>query len=183
MNQSTPLDTLDSAEPTADEERVRRILADMNAGDTSRIITEKPVSTSIGDMRMDPGPPRAHMIGNATPSMADFQSMLFQAPPGMTPIHRNDQPEAQVRREKVVAAPVQSVWSIVLHQLRAPLVVAAIVFLLNLPIVTNMLSRYASWMYLGSGEISISGLFVKSVLGGSLFVVYQMINGIFKTDT
>jgi hypothetical protein len=179
MSLSTPLDSLDSSEPTADEERVKRILAEMNP-DTSRIITEKPNTTSIGDLRMDPGPSRAHMIGNATPSMADFQSMLFQTPPGMTPIHKNEQPEAPVRKEKPVQQP--SVWSIVLQQLRAPLIVVGIVFLLNLPVITNMMSRYASWMYLGSGEISISGLAVKSLLGGALFAFYQIIQSFLKTE-
>ena len=57
--------------------------------------------------------------------------------------------------------------------MRTPIVVAVIVFLLNMPVVTSILSRYASWMYLSSGEISIGGLIVKALLAGTLFAVYQ----------
>ena len=61
--------------------------------------------------------------------------------------------------------------------------VAAIVFFLNLPVITNLMSRYASWMYLGSGEISIAGLFIKALLAGALFTVYQVIAAVFETKT
>lgn len=183
MPQSTPIDSLQS-ESTADEERVKRILSEMNAGDSvqappalapmPRVISEPPLSTSTGELRMDSGTARAHIIGNSAPSMADFQSMFYQTPPGMAPIHGASQPPPLPK-----AKPVQSTWGTVSQNLRGPIIVAAIVFLLNLPIVTTILSRYAAWMYLGSGEISISGLFVKSLLGGALFAVYQTISMIF----
>lgn len=179
MPQSTPLDSLDG-EPTADEERVNRILAEMKGSpDMPRIISEAPVSTSIADTRMDPRAARAHVIGNSTPSMADFQSMLFQTPPGMTPIHRQNEEEVQIRREVKATPPPASMWSVLVQQIRAPIVVAVIIFFLNLPIITTVMSRYASWMYLGSGEISISGLLVKSVLGAALFTAYQLLSNIF----
>jgi hypothetical protein len=60
-------------------------------------------------------------------------------------------------------------------QLRAPIVVASVVFFLSLPVVTASLSRYAPWMYLGNGDISISGLLVKALLAGALFLVYQTV--------
>jgi len=69
-----------------------------------------------------------------------------------------------------------------MQYVRAPLVVTLIVFLLNLPVITSIMSRYASWMYLGSGEISISGLIVKSLLGGGLFAVYQVISSLFDKN-
>jgi len=180
MPQSTPLDSLDG-EPTADEERVNRILAEMKGSpEMPRIISEGPVTTSIADTRMDPRAARAHVIGNSTPSMADFQSMLFQTPPGMTPIHRqNDDTQVQVRREVKATPPPSSMWTVFLQQVRAPIVVAGIIFFLNLPIITSIMSRYASWMYLGSGEISISGLFIKSLLGAALFTAYQLLSNIF----
>ena len=73
---STPLDSL-SDTPPADEERVRRILADLN-GEPQRIITEPPNSVSTGTLRMDPGTARANVIGNSTPTMADFHAMFQQ---------------------------------------------------------------------------------------------------------
>jgi hypothetical protein len=178
MQQSTPLDSLDSAEG-GDEQRVQRILSEMSGSEAPRIISEKPITTSIGDVRMDPTAARAHIIGHSAPSMADFQSMLFQAPPGMTPIHRIQEQHAPPPVKEPKPAPT-SIWTMVLQQIRAPLVVVGIVFFLNLPIVTSVMSRYASWMYLGSGEISISGLIVKALMAGTLFGVYQVLAAIFS---
>ena len=176
MQQSTPLDSLDSAEG-GDEQRVQRILSEMS-NEAPRIISEKPISTSMGDIRMDPAAARAHIIGNSTPSMADFQSMLFQTPPGMTPIHRTQENTAPAPMKEPKSAPTP-IWTMVVQQIRAPLIVMCIVFFLNLPIVTSIMSRYASWMYLGSGEISISGLIVKALMAGTLFGVYQTLAAIF----
>jgi hypothetical protein len=198
MSQSTPLDSLSSndgptptsstAMPPADEERVRRILAEMNADavvqpapgqvDSGRMITEPPVSMSTGQLRMDPGTARANVIGNSTPTMADFHAMLQQAPPGMAPFHsqqmqqqQQDQQQQQ-SHQQIKPAPIS--WkAAALNAFRGPLTVGIIVFLLNLPIVTSILSRYASWMYLSSGEISIGGLLVKALLAAALFAAYQ----------
>ena len=192
--QSTPIDQLQEAPtgPPADEERVKRIMAEMNAGETvqsppslgsqqnSRVITEPPVSTSTGMLRMDPGTSRAHVIGGSIPTMADFQAMFQPAPPGMAPY-----PSALSSSQQQQSAPPRSKegrdssfsWR---QSLREPLAVAILVFLLNLPVVTSILSRYASWMYLNSGEISVAGLVVKALLAGSIFLAYQFINGFFE---
>jgi hypothetical protein len=190
--QSTPIDQLQEAPagPPADEERVKRIMAEMNAGDTvqgppslgsqsqSRVITEPPVSTSTGMLRMDPGTSRAHVIGGSIPTMADFQAMFQPAPPGMAPYPSalsspspSPSPSPSHRSKESSFSWKQS--------LREPLAVAILVFLLNLPVVTSILSRYASWMYLNSGEISVAGLVVKALLAGSIFLAYQFINGFF----
>lgn len=189
MPQSTPLDQLGSGPEVgpADEERVKRILAEMNASDVvqgpppvqptpQQVITERPVAVSTGQLRMDPGTARAHVIGNSTPTMADFQTMFQQMTPGMAPYHG---PMA-VPPGPTLPNPGRGGGSgdwrkMLMAQLRIPIVVASIVFLLNMPVVTNTLSRYASWMYLSSGEISIGGLFVKALLGGALFAVYQVV--------
>ncbi len=190
--QSTPIDQLQEAPsgPPADEERVKRIMAEMNAGDTvqaappqfqsqSRVITEPPVSTSTGMLRMDPGTSRAHVIGGSIPTMADFQAMFQPAPPGMAPypsaLSSSSSSSSQPPRSKESRESSFS-WK---QSLREPLAVAILVFLLNLPVVTSILSRYASWMYLNSGEISVAGLVVKALLAGSIFFAYQFINGFF----
>jgi len=185
--QSTPIDQLQEvpAGPPADEERVKRIMAEMNAGDSiqpppppshqqSRVITEPPVSTSTGMLRMDPGTSRAHVIGGSIPTMADFQAMFQPAPPGMAPY-----PSALSSAPQIQGAPRKEPSVSWKQSLREPLAVTILVFLLNLPIVTSILSRYASWMYLTSGEISVAGLIVKAFLAGSIFFAYQFINGFF----
>ena len=196
MPQSTPLEQLQdsSAKPeaSADEERVRRILAEMNAegsiqqppGITSnmpRVITEPPLSVSTGELRMDAGTSRAHVIGNSAPSMADFQSMFQQMSPGMAPIHGERMvPEPTAKQTKKTAW--KSITVSAMESLRSPIAVAVIMFLLNLPVVTNILSRYVSWMYLNSGEISIGGLIVKSILAAIFFAVYQGLNMLFEKE-
>jgi hypothetical protein len=192
MPQSTPLDQLGGGgEPTAvgppaDEERVKRILAEMNAensitppppvggfgGPSPAVITEPPLSVSTGQVRMDPGTARAHVIGNATPSLADFHTMFAQTNPTIAPYHG---PAANPPGPVLPAGPKDRTdfKTALLQWLRAPLMVGLIVFLLNLPVVTSILSRYAAWMYLGNGEISVAGLFVKTLLAVGLFSVYQ----------
>lgn len=190
MTQSTPLDQLGGngdGGSLADEERVKRILAEMNTGDTIQapppvqpapmhVITEPPISTSMGQIRMDPGTARAHVIGNSTPTMADFQAMFQQASPGMAPYHG---PLAVPQGPMIAPARKGSDWrGTIMEHIRLPIVVASIVFLLHLPVVTAMLSRYAAWMYLSSGEISVGGLLVKALLGGLLFMIYQTISSL-----
>jgi hypothetical protein len=187
MSLSTPIDALASPNPAngqpADEERVRRILAEMNAEAVvqpppgvsaegqARVITEPPISMSTGQLRMDPGTARANVIGNSTPTMADFHAMFQQASPGMAPFQPHRTPAAE---ELHVPASEKTTWRQTMAQaLRAPFAVAVIVFLLNLPVVTALLSRYATWMYLGSGEISVGGILVKALLSAILFAVYQ----------
>ena len=188
MSQSTPLDLLESGEvgnaPPADEERVKRILAEMNASDSvqppppvgaamPRVITEPPITMSTGQLRMDRDTARANVIGNSQPTMADFHSMFQQAAPGMAPYHGPAVVQAPV---VPVAAKSASLKDSVIQSLRGPVAVAIIVFLLNLPVVTAILSRYASWMYLSSGEISVAGLLVKALLAAVLFAGYQGVN-------
>jgi hypothetical protein len=184
---STPLESLSSGSsngtPPADEERVRRILAEMNAeavvqpppglpNGNPQVITEPPISMSTGQLRMDSGTARANIIGNSTPTMADFHAMFQQTSPGMAPFQPHRTPGAEelhVPRAK----PATSWKDMASNYMRGPIAVAVIVFLLNLPVVTAILSRYASWMYLSSGEISVGGLLVKALLAAVLFAVYQ----------
>ena len=186
MSQSTSLESLgggESSGPPADEERVRRILAEMNAdavvqpppsGQTAlpRVITEPPISMSTGELRMDSQAARANVIGNSIPTMADFQSMLQQTPSGMAPFLGG---RVEQGATVPIPQPATSWKTFITNQLKAPIAVAIIVFFLNMPVVTSILSRYASWMYLGSGEISIGGLLVKALLAALLFTVYQLV--------
>jgi hypothetical protein len=128
---------------------------------------------------MDPGTARANVIGNSTPTMADFHAMFQQASPGMAPFQPHRAPNAEE------IPPVEkSTWrQSVAQAMRAPVAVAIIVFLLNLPVVTAILSRYATWMYLGSGEISVGGLLVKALLSAMLFAVYQGVSSLWDKSS
>lgn len=195
---STPLDSLSSGPsngaPPADEERVRRILAEMNAdavvqpppsfGSSPQVITEPPVSMSTGQLRMDATTARANVIGNSTPTMADFHSMFQQTGPGLlqaAPFQPHRAPGAE---ELHIPKPKAASWKdSIAVAMRGPVAVAIIVFLLNLPVVTSILSRYASWMYLSSGEISVGGLLVKALLAAVLFAAYQGVSTLMSDKT
>jgi len=101
--------------------------------------------------------------------------------PGMAPIHGERMvPEPAAKQAKKTAW--KSITASAMESLRSPIAVAVIMFLLNLPVVTNILSRYVSWMYLNSGEISIGGLIVKSILAAIFFAVYQGLNMLFEKE-
>jgi hypothetical protein len=119
---------------------------------------------------MDADTARAHLIGNTAPTLTDFHSMFQQASPGLAPFHG---PAAVQHAVAPQPKPSTSWKSYIMEQARGPVAVAIIIFLLSLPVVTNILSRYASWMYLASGEISVAGLFVKAALAAALFATYQ----------
>jgi hypothetical protein len=121
------------------------------------------------------------MIGNSAPSMADFQTMFQQMSPGMAPFHG---PAATPAGPMLPpTAKSGSDWRTTLATYtRGPIIVAIIVFLLNMPAVTAVLSRYASWMYLSSGEISIAGLLVKAAIAAGLYAVYQVASAIFDSS-
>lgn len=192
--QSTPLDQLGtSMEPSADAERVNRIMAEISASNAvtahpsfssvplPQVITEPPLSVSTGQVRMDPGATaRTHVIGNTAPTMADFQTLLAQGNGSIAPYHG---PVANPPGPLVTSGSKDNSGKVtILQWIRAPLAVAIIVFLLNLPVVTSILSRYASWMYLNSGEISVGGLFVKALLAAGLYATYQGITVFFESS-
>lgn len=185
---STSLDDLDggaiqqSQGGGGDERRVNNIMAEFTATPvvqpqpqppqySPQVINVPPLSNSMGAQRMDPGTAHAHIIGSSTPSAADFQSM-FQQRPATGPA-QNYASQVWTPTHQVSIAESKPWKEIVLQFLRGPIAVAIIVFLLNMPIVTSIFSRNAQWMYLISGEISVSGLLVKSVLAAILFAAYQ----------
>jgi len=179
---STSLDDLDTPQG-GDERRVNNIMAEFSASPvvqpqppqmtySPQVINVPPLSASMGTQRMDPGTAQAHIIGSSTPSAADFQSM-FQQRPATGPAQAY---ASQVVTHQVSVAETKPWKDVVVQFLRGPIAVAIIVFLLNMPIVTSIFSRNAQWMYLISGEISVSGLLVKSVFAALLFAAYQGIS-------
>jgi hypothetical protein len=191
---STPLNDL--PQQPSDPELTQRILQNLNSPndfqqpsypqqqqqqpsyqefrESPRILTEPPVSLSTGQYRMDVGPTQANVIGGARPTMEDFRSMMNPTPPGMTQFQPHRAPGVdELYVPSKSQQPPQDLKSTLALALRGPTVVAIIVFILNLPVVTGMLSRYAAWMYLNNGEISVGGLLVKALLGAAMYGLYQ----------
>ena len=190
---STSLDDLEngSQQPKqgsqlqGDERRVNSILSEMNAAATvqtqpqysqqpsysPQVITVPPITTSTGSLRMDPDTARAHVIGSSTPSAADFQSMFPQRPiNGPVPMYASQVAWTQSQQQPKESKPWKEAF---IQFMLGPIAVAIIVFLLNMPVLTAIFSRNAQWMYLISGDISVSGLLVKSLLASMMFAMYQ----------
>jgi len=182
MSQSTPLDKLDNPGAANDAGLVNKILADMNGGSASpneamfqqqpmRMVLSEPPINSMQDRVMDPSPATAHMIGNSSPSAQDFSSMMGASSYVQVP----QAPTAQIQM------PLQKkgdMFGNLLDRLKAPLVVAALFFLLNLPFFHTSIMAYAPWAFRSGSELSMVGLVMISVLAGSLFGGYQLLSDI-----
>lgn len=194
MSQSTPLDSIETAEVSAntDANLVKKIISEINGGGvqqqqqmqhqppsatrqmlpdysgSSMTIDDGPNPNSTMQHHMDPMPQNAHRIGEDYPSYSIDQIMgsgssgsggggtSFQMP---TP-------------------PKKDVWSYVAERIRAPIVVAALFFLLNLPIFRSSLLQVAPWAFQMGGELSLVGLLLLSMMASLLFAGYQLISDI-----
>jgi hypothetical protein len=185
MSQSTPLDKLDGPGQN-DASLVSKILADMNTGGSDagspnaaafqqqgppRLVLQEPPISSTQEYTMDPSPATAHMIGNSAPSAQDFSSMMgsySQIP------QQNPAPQLQM------PAPTQKgdMWSYMADRIRAPIVVAALFFLLNLPLFHTSIMQYAPWAFRAGSELSMVGLVLLSLIAGLLFAGYQLLSDI-----
>lgn len=184
MSQSTPLDKLEGAGPN-DANLVSKILADMNDGGSGagnpnaaafqqqppRLVLNEPPIQSTQEYTMDPAPATAHMIGNSMPSAQDFSSMMGSYSQVQQP---NPSPQLQM------PPPTQKgdMWSYIAERIRAPIVVAALFFLLNLPLFQTSIMHYAPWAFRAGSELSMVGLVLLSLIAGLLFAGYQLLSDI-----
>lgn len=187
MSQSTPLDNLDGPSPasSSDANLVSKILADINStgsppnqpnnvalsqqGSPRMILSEPPIQSTMSHT-MDPEPARAHMIGSSTPTVEDFTAMMnsYVSVPQQNPV----QPMAMPGPQK------QDMWSYLAERIRAPIVVAALFFLLNMPIFRTSVMSFAPWAFRAGAELSMIGLLALSLIAGFLFAGYQLLSDI-----
>jgi hypothetical protein len=110
------------------------------------------------------------MIGNSMPSAQDFSSMMGSYSQVQQP---NPAPQIQM-------PPSQKgdMWSYMAERIRAPIVVAALFFLLNLPLFQTSIMQYAPWAFRAGSELSMVGLVLLSLIAGLLFAGYQLLSDI-----
>jgi hypothetical protein len=193
MSQSTPLDKLDGPASSSDANLVSKILADMNISGSDnqakqtqaidnpnhaslsqrapRLVLQEPPIQSTQEYTMDSMPATAHMIGNSAPSNQDFSSMMgsmYAQVPQMNQVEPIIMPVLQK----------QDMWSYLAERIRAPIVVTALFFLLNLPIFQASILQFAPWAFRSGSEYSVVGLVVVSLIAGLLFAGYQLLSDI-----
>ena len=178
----TLLSDLDSKTPVfnKDDDLVNKILADMNIPSQSnpainppsgngRIINS-PNPNSIYQT-IDPSTATAHMIGKDYPTPADFANLI------------HSQQYAGSSFASVQHAPQQptlietkgNMYSDIISQIKQPLLVSIIIFIISLPIINVLIGHYIPYLLRIGGDLTTVGLVVKSLLGGFLFWFIQMV--------
>ena len=191
-NAGTLLTDLDSKAPIAgDGDLVNMIYQDMNQGDMRSGIPSgaapggvqgpmmpmPPPQQSNQHYQMDSVPPTAHIIGGQHPTAADFANMVQSSGSTMHASAGWAGPSTGQQNAQLAAqiAAMQSsqgkAWSnYIADELRMPILIAILVFVVNLPFLSVLVAHYAPWMLKSSGDMNLYGQISKALLVGALFL-------------
>jgi len=150
----TSLESLESGNVAnaADEARMAAILRDMQA--TEEPAMRDPMPSNIPMPTMHPNPP------TAIPQNSQYVPVEEQTEPVDVPLP--------------IKAKRGNIWNRILSNVRDPLIVAVLMFVLSLPGFHTVISKVVPWAFAVGGELSYLGLIVKSVFAGGLFALLQV---------
>jgi hypothetical protein len=194
-NAGTLLSDLDGKAPIAgDSDLVNMIYKDMNSseirpgipsgmapgGVQGPMMPMPPPQQSTQQYQMDPGPSTAHIIGGQHPTSADFAQMLQSSTPGFAAGGNwaaAPQEQGYSQGQAHLAAQIASMqanqgkaWSNYLGiELKTPILIAILVFVVNLPFLSILVAHYAPWMLKSSGDMNLYGQASKALLVGLMF--------------
>lgn len=188
----TLLSDLDTKAPVfnKDDDLVNKILTDMNlpsqsnptmhsmpppSGNGNRMI-QSPNPNSVYPVSIDPATATAHMIGKDYPSAADFANMMHS--PSYS--HGGSSfasviPQMQPQQPALVQPAQGNFYADIITQIKQPLLVAIIIFLVSLPALNVLVGHYLPSMLRIGGDLTTAGLVVKSLFGGFLFWFIQKV--------
>ena len=198
----TLLSDLDSKAPvlnSKDDDLVNKILADMNipsqsnpimnsppppSGNGNRMINSPNPNTTY-PMSMDPATATAHMIGKDYPTSADFANVMHSPSyshggssfadvgPYMQqhPMHQMQ----QMQQPTLVSSSNGNIYAEIINQIRQPLLVAIIIFLVSLPVLNVLIGYYVPSLLRIGGDLTTAGMGLKALFGGFLFWFIQKI--------
>lgn len=187
----TLLQDLDSKAPVInkDDDYVNKILADMNIPSQSNPVMNSPPPpsgngriinspnpNSTYPVSVDPGTATAHMIGKDYPTAADFANLMHS--PQFS--HGGSQfanviPQQSMPQPTLVDTTKGNMYADIISQIKQPLLVAIIVFLVSLPIINVLIGHYFPSLLRIGGDLTTAGLVVKSLFGGFLFWFIQKV--------
>lgn len=192
----TLLTDLDGKTPNSggnDDDLIRQIMQDVHTPtqqqapsmglpppQVSSYKIQQPNASSIYQQASDPAVPTAHMIGNAHPNQADFAQMMMASGPAGSPYMYSQQ---QPQQQQMYPIPAQQHlqhfdWKTHLFdELRQPLLIAIIVFILSLPAVNVLFSQYAPTLLRSGGDLNNIGLLVRAAIAGGIYWVFQRVIG------
>lgn len=185
----TLLSDLDSKSPvfSKDDDLVNKILADMNIPSQSNpIMNSQPPSgngriinspnpNSTYPVAIDPGTATAHMIGKDYPTPADFAHLMHSPQFGGGSHFANVVPSAHLQQPTLIETVKGNMYSDIISQIKQPLLVAIIVFIISLPIVNVLIGHYLPSLLRIGGDLTTAGLVVKALSGGFLFWFIQKV--------
>ena len=127
---------------------------------------------------MDPATATAHMIGKTYPTPGDFANMMGPGPAG-APYSGGQQQQypqqqgQQYQQQQPILASLygggKGWMADLMTQIRQPLLVAILGFVMSLPVINVMLGFYLPSLLKATGELSTMGLLAKSLLAGALY--------------
>ncbi len=188
----TLLSDLDSKPPVfnnKDDDLVNKILADMNIPSQSNPVMNAPPPMPSGNNRIisapnpnstypvaiDPGTATAHMIGKDYPTPADFAHLMHSPQfAGGSQFANVTQPVVQ-QQPTLIEATKGNMYSEIISQIKQPLLVAIIVFIVSLPIINVLIGHYLPSLLRIGGDLTTAGLAVKALIGGFLFWFIQKV--------
>jgi len=189
----TLLSDLDGARPT-DGDLVDSILSDLNnsGGGGNPVVSQAPPPPMGNRMPMQRAPPppqvypngsdpavaTAHMIGGDSPTPADFQRMMMAAQgplPFNAMIPQMQQPIMQGPPPQAIPQPQKNWQGQWIDELKQPVFVAILFFLITLPAVNVLFSHYAPTLLAPGGGFTTMGNLVRAGAAGGLFWVSQRI--------
>ena len=135
---------------------------------------------------MDPATATAHMIGKTYPTPGDFANMMGPGPGGAPysggqqqqyPQQQQQGQQGQQYQQQQQQPILASLYggggkgwmADLMTQIRQPLLVAILVFVMSLPVINVMLAFYLPSLLKATGELSTIGLLAKSLLAGALY--------------
>jgi hypothetical protein len=174
-----------------DDDLVKEILADMNRQSPSNPVMNSPPPPSgngrvinspnpntVYHNAVDPGTATAHMIGKDFPTASDFSNLMH------SPTYHGGSQFAPVMHQQQQMYPPQhtlvdttkgNMYSDIIVQIKQPLFVAIIVFIVSLPMINVLIGHYFPSLLRIGGDLTTAGLVVKSLIGGFLFWFIQKI--------
>jgi len=198
-NAGTLLSDLDGKAPlSGDNDLVKMIYQDMNNSNDTRpgmpsggapggisgpMIPMPPPQQSTQQYQMDPGPPTAHIIGGQHPTSADFAHMLQSSNQGYAAGGNWASAPTMGPSEAQLAAQIASIqanqgkaWSNLLaDEMKTPILIAILVFIINLPFLSVLVAHYTPWMLKSSGDMNVYGQVSKALLVGVLFLALNRV--------
>jgi hypothetical protein len=149
-------------------------------------VINSPNPNSTIQHSMDNMPPTAHMIGMDHPTNADFAAMMNNQRPMAQQQQQygspnqwnmyNQQQQQQYQQQMPNYYGYNKSWTNdIIKEIKIPVFVALLFFFFSLPIVNVMVSHYFPYLVKGTGELTSTGLFIKSILAGCSFWILHRI--------